>query len=111
MTIVVHPSAVASGLDRARQIIKAKPGTHSRETVREAAQILYDFAPDFIDRMRGKMVLDRMDGEDRDFEIEEADRSRAARKALTRKRLGLADWAVIFAAAFALSCLGLVVMQ
>lgn len=108
--VVVHPSAVASGLENARNIIMAKPGTHSREMVRESAQTLYDYG-DFMDHVRGAMVLDRMDGEDRDFEIEESDRSRAARKALTRRRLCLADWAVIFAAAFALACLALVVMQ
>lgn len=110
MTIVVHPSAVASGLENARKIIMAKPGDIPRDEVRFAAQTLYDYG-DFMDHVRGAMVLDRMDGEDRDAEIEEADRSRAAREALTRRRLGLADFAVIFAAAFALACVVLVVMQ
>lgn len=84
MTVTVHPSAVAAGLENARTIIMAKPGTYRREDVIEAAQTLYDYG-DFMDHVRAGDLLDRMSGEDRDAEIEEADRSRAAREALTRK--------------------------
>lgn len=84
MNVIVHPSSVERGLENARKIIIAEPGAYRREDVIEAAQVLYGYG-DFMDHVRGKMVLDRMDGEDRDAEIEEADRSRAARKALTNK--------------------------